>query len=315
MFRRILGGSALQLTFDEGLAQLGSLLQKRRLLVMAGSGVSIPPPSSLPDWDSLLVQFIGFCKDQVVPLLDPADDFNDVVDAALRKRHRYPIHVASVLKGKLLDPELSRKYNTGGLFSRWVSEIFAAAKPNDNHRAIVSTNYPFILTTNYDDLLAKAAVEKGFAWLSARAFSYDDLSHVAAAIYEEEPCIIHVHGIYYEANLGRVVFTAQDYIGIKRRNSGFALALQGLLMRYSILFVGYGASDPHLEALMEEVGDRSLGSAAAGYPKFFIVLRKDKADKVLVKYKGQFSTDIIALDDYDCTTFLLEELRKVAPRN
>src|SRR5687767_3372706 len=120
----------MELTVDEGLNELVPLIQRGKLIIVAGSGISVAPPSELPDWDGLLRSFIEFCKLQVVPLLDPADDFRLVVDDAIEQKERYPIRVASVLKEKLLDPGVSRRFLLEPLFQDWMSRIFSPARPN-----------------------------------------------------------------------------------------------------------------------------------------------------------------------------------------
>lgn len=303
----------MEYTADEGFEELKPLLQSKKLILVTGSGVSIDPPSNLPTWDGLLESFIEFCKANVLPLLPAGDDFDAVVAEASAQRDRYPIRVASVLKRKLLEADQHGRYSLESAFQNWMSESFAGAAPNRNHVAIVRTDYPFILTSNYDLLLSKAAMASGYPKLAARAFSYHEPAKVASSIYEEEPCIIHLHGRYSEANLDRVVFTAQDYVRIKRANPGFTVAVQSLFLRYSTLFIGYGSSDPHLEDLLEEL--RGLFSYAdSGQPRTFLFLDKSKADKILVKYKNQFHTDVIAVDDYKETSAFLERLQTLQPR-
>jgi hypothetical protein len=303
------------LSASEGLNHLVPLLKRKKLILVAGSGISIPTPSNLPNWDDLLKKFIDFCREEVVPALPPGDDFADVLSDAEKERSRNPIRVASVLKRKLLDKELSSQFRFESSYRRWMSRVFANAQPNRNHLAIVRTDYPFILTSNYDDLLAKAAQVTGFPRLGARALSYQESDHIAAAVYEDEPCIIHLHGRYEDASVDRIVFTAEDYLRIKHDHKAFAVVVQSLLLRFSTLFVGYGASDPHLEDLLEELShlfkDRNQSDS---HPQTFLLLHQEKATKVLVKYKNQFRTDIITVNDYSETPAFLEHLSSEGPR-
>ncbi|MEO6194278.1 MAG: SIR2 family protein [Thermoanaerobaculia bacterium] len=294
----------------DALTQLAPLLKRGKLVLVAGSGISIPPPSNLPSWDDLLKGFIEFCQKEVAPVLPAGDDFIDVLLDAEKERSRNPIRVASVLKRKVLDKELTKKYRLNNSFLRWMTRVFAPARPNANHLAIVRTNYPFILTSNYDDLFSQAATEAGFPRLGGRALSYQESDQIAAAVYEEEPCIIHLHGRYEDASLDQIVFTAEDYLRIKHDHKAFAVVVQSLLLRFSTLFVGYGASDPHLEDLLEELIHLFRGGEPSSHPQTFLLLHRDKATKVFVKYKHSFRTDIIAVDDYAETPIFLEQLSK-----
>ena len=46
------------LSLEEGIDELGKELKKRQLIAFVGSGMSIAPPSNLPDWDTFIDEFI-----------------------------------------------------------------------------------------------------------------------------------------------------------------------------------------------------------------------------------------------------------------
>ncbi|HEX7772592.1 MAG TPA: hypothetical protein VF435_09230, partial [Pyrinomonadaceae bacterium] len=82
----------------------------------------------------------------------------------------------------------------------------------------------------------------------------------------------------------------------------------------SILFVGYGGSDPHLEEIVNELYYNLFKPGDEPLPEFFLLLKKDKVNEVLSRYKAKLRTTIIALDDYVQTPRFLEEISKEAPR-
>ena len=299
---------------DPGLAELVPLLKARKLLVFAGSGVSIDPPSRLPDWNGLLKGFVEFARDEVAPLLPPADRIHDLLKNTDVEIARSPIRLATALRTRILDPSLSRRYDLNDKFHQWFAALFSGAQPNANHRAIVKASYPFVLTSNYDNLLERAATLEGFVELGARGFTYTQPDRVASAVYEESACIVHVHGRASDARIEQVVFTAEDYVQIRAANKAFSVVIQSLLLRFSALFVGYGASDPHLEDLLEELSHLFRGATGGARPRTFLVLLRGKASPVFVHYKNQFDTDVICLDDYSETPGFLDTLAKESPR-
>jgi hypothetical protein len=49
-------------------------------------------------------------------------------------------------------------------------------------------------------------------------------------------------------------------------------------------------------------------------PHYFLLLRRDKAGRVLDKYKSKLRTHLILLDDYSEAKQLLEDLQQISPR-
>ena len=87
------------------------------------------------------------------------------------------------------------------IYDDMMNELFSGREPNDYHETIVNTDYKYILTTNYDTLLDKAAMRQKHYDLVRRIYSYKDLQKISEAVYTGEPAIIHVHGIATEVVL------------------------------------------------------------------------------------------------------------------
>jgi hypothetical protein len=301
---------------DSGVETLGPLLREGKLIVLTGSGVSVPSPSNLPTWDGFLREFIKFCRlVQEHAELDPADRFDELLSDAEAEAAKYPIRVASALKQKLL--EIERKYaaNISNLMSLWLTDLFQSGRWNANHEQIVETNYKFILTSNYDRLLELAARDLGHWALYANTYSFKEPEKIAGVIYSEKPAIIHVHGDVRSISLEDFIFTSEDYLRIRRSYPGFTLSVQSLMLNYSVLFVGYGGSDPHLEELVEELRFFFRYSDSELLPRCFILLKKGKASKVLKQFKTRMRTSFIEIDNYEDTPLFLKYLRAVSPRH
>lgn len=307
------------LTLDQATPILSELLEKRRLIAFVGSGISIE--SGLPTWDGFLSSFIEFCREvkntygrketDAIRTLLPETLLTNAVDERLKR----PTHVAMVLKKALEQTPKSIKTNIEEDFRVWFFRQFATAVPNKKHELIVSTRYPYILTSNYDLLLEDAQKHVSTPYAT---YSLFDKERVASAIYQEEDAIIHVHGRYTDALFDRVVFTAKDYIEVvKKKHVGASFVLQTLFLRYSTVFFGYGASDPHLEDLVEELSYFLDFSTDESLPKTYLVVLKSKIPDsgIYEKYKRELRTELIGIDSFQEYEKLLWNLNMAAPRN
>jgi len=301
----------MKLSVTTATSELGLMAERQKLVVFVGSGISVP--SGLPTWDQMLLNFIEFCRDLQRHLPDP-DRFDDLLADAEAQKDKYPARVASVLKRRLQEIQAEDVANVYGFFQDWFRDSLSGGQPNDYHKSLVSTAYPVILTTNYDNLLERAASDVGFTELRLNSFTFIEADKVAAALYEHRPSIIHVHGDMNRVALGDFIFTAEDYLQIKRNHPGFTMALQSIFLNYSVLFVGYGGSDPHLEDFMEEISYFLQWSSLKTLPKYYLTLLKGKAGAVLDKYKKLLRTNLVLLDSYEQTQELLDGIQSAAPR-
>jgi len=300
------------LDLDKGAKELTSHLRKKKLVIFVGSGVSIA--AGLPSWDGPLLKFLDFCE-KLQEKLDPKYKFSKLIeDARKESNRRYPTRIASALKHQLIEIQNSHAINVSDLFQDWMDDMFSVETPHSNHRLIVRTNFPFILTSNYDRLLEKAADDENFFELKMRSFTFKQPEKVAMAVYGRDPAIIHIHGNKRDLALDDFVFTAEDYVRIRNMYPGFTMALQSIFMNFSVLFLGYGGSDPHLEDFIEQMCFGMNWVKSESLPSYFLVLRKDKVDQVLTKYKDRLRTRLIVLDNYDQTALLLRRLQKACPR-
>lgn len=135
------------------------------------------------------------------------------------------------------------------------------------------------------------------------------------SIYEDKPAIIHLHGDIFGVGMNDFVFTVEDYLKIKRAHTGFTMALQALFLRYSVLFVGYGGNDPHIEEFMENIRYSFGWSSYPEFPtRYFTAIAQNEIDKVQEAYREMLGTDIILLEDAPAITTFLSGLQKLAPR-
>jgi SepF-like predicted cell division protein (DUF552 family) len=305
----------MSISVVEAKKELSDLLSKGKLCIFAGSGVSVSAPSSLPTWDGFVEEYIKFCR-SVNNLLEDADmRFDCIINDADTYKNRDVVNTITALKDRIV---YCKKHGISmRTYDTKMNNMFANKPFNDYHSAIVNTSYRYILTTNYDTLLDEAAEENKHYDLVKRTYSYSDIDKISEAIYLGEPAIIHVHGIASEIVLEEFVLTKDDYKRIKDKNPGFRTLMNSLFMNYSVLMVGYGGSDPHLEDVIDDI-NLSLGwldsQTVLNLPIYYLVIKKDKLSPIFDHIKNRNRVKVIAVDDYDEVLILLKELQIAYPR-
>ncbi len=294
----------------EALPVLQDLLSKNKLSVFAGSGISVD--SGLPAWDGFIDKYIEICES----LNDSVDDelkFQSIIDDAKNYKKKSLIDTITALKDKVKNCQMNGA--SVGFFDDELNKMFYSAKCNDYHKIIVSTNYSQIITTNYDSLLEDAAKENGYTTLLPRSYSYVESQKLTAAIYSGETAIIHAHGRIADLKLDQFVLTKHDYQMIMKHNPGFRMIINTIFIMNSVLFVGYGGSDPHFEDILDELNlSLKWEQSSSILPKCYIMMKNDKISPIREYLNDSNRVDIISFDDYTQMKSFLTELQVAYPR-
>jgi SIR2-like domain len=313
---------------------LASLLKARRLIIFAGAGVSMD--AGLPSWNALIKGFIDFCEIDILPqIVKPSaqerlrkvilDVRSDTIPTGMREYSKLlphtqsvdnPLDKASVLRDVLY--ELQRDttgVNINQLFENWIAKLLTRAgnpdlKPSAMHRLIVQTDFPYIITTNYDELFEQAVEDLGMTSLKGKSFAPGDARDVALLIREKKPAIIHVHGMVRGLEIRDLVFTLEDYADVTYGSPGFKIVLQSLFVGHSILFVGYGGYDAHISDVLREIHYH-----LPGQENHYLMLLEDESDEIReqVNLIG-LNIKIVTVNNHKDTESLLQMLQQVAPR-
>ena len=239
--------------------------------------------------------------------------FTPIVNDAKTHKDKNLIETITALKDKVKECK-SKGINTDFCDDK-LNELFYAAKPNDYHKSIIATNYRHIITTNYDSLLEKAAEELGYYELLICSFSYTEQQNLSIAIYSGKTAIIHAHGKIMDIKLDQFVLTKDDYLAIMKHNPGFRLIINSIFLTSSVLFVGYGGSDPHFEDIISDLNmTLSWGNEEAELPRCYILLKKDKITPIREFLNDKHRVDIITFDDYPQMNEFVKELSSSCPR-
>lgn len=298
------------LSVTDALPIMRQLLDEGKLSIFAGSGISVD--SGLPAWDGFIDEYIKICKrlNQIIP---DRMKFSDIIEDAEKNKGKDLIGTVTVLKDKVRECK-NKGVNTDFCDDK-LNSLFYAAEPNPYHKMIVSTNYRHIITSNYDSLLEKAAEDAGYYELLTRSYSYTEQQNLSIAVYAGKTAIIHAHGKIADIKLDQFVLTKDDYLSIMKHNPGFRLIINSIFLTSSVLFTGYGGSDPHFEDIISDLNmTLNWSSDSEELPRSYIMLRKDKVSPIREFLNDKYRVEIIVFDDYDQMKSFLNELAKHCPR-
>ena len=202
--------------YDEERRLIQEAARQNRLVLFVGAGASIP--SGIPSWG----EAVGEIKKRLNEIAIE-DDFLKI------PQYYYAEY------GKSNYTQLMReifKYK-GNLVS------------NDLHRKIFQFPVSTIVTTNYDDLLEKAAFDM---FKVVDVISQDkDLAYGIA-----DTLIIKMHGDFEHDNF---VLKEDDYLKYSENFRLIEAYLKSLIARNVLLFIGYSFNDPDLKQIFSWVRD------------------------------------------------------------
>lgn len=298
------------ITPETGLKICKSLLSENKLSVFAGSGISVD--SGLPSWDGFVDKYIEICEN-LNQSLPKELKFTDIIEEAKSHSGTNLIEVITALKEKVKVCQ-ENGVNTD-FFIDSLNKLFYNVSCNEYHKLIVSTSFCHIITTNYDSLLEEAAQELKYNDLLTRSYSYNNYQEITASIYSENTAIIHAHGKISDLKLDQFVLTKQDYLNIMKHNPGFRLIMNTIFITNSVLFVGYGGSDPHFEDIIDDLNlSLSWEHSSTVLPKCYIMMKKEKATPIREFLSDSNRVDIISFDNYDKMKVFLSDLKSMFPR-
>jgi SIR2-like domain len=126
-------------------------------------------------------------------------------------------------------------------------------RPSPALRALAEIDFPLVITTNYDTLFEQALREAGKEpRISVRSL-HGDLERELADLDPRRPIVLKLHGDI--GHRDTLVVTDEDYIDFVREMTEkepvhpFPLALRGMLMEWTTLFIGYSLADYNLRLL------------------------------------------------------------------
>jgi hypothetical protein len=195
------------------------------LVIFAGAGVSMPPPSNLPDFPALA---------------------NELANGT-----------ATLGQGEDVDRFLGKLPDNLNIYERTRRRLSdPSSKPNSLHRDLMRVfsdhSSVRLVTTNFDDHFASAALEVFSGKCPDLFFA------PALPVGNDFAGIVHVHGSV-QRDPRRMVLTEKDF-GRAYLTEGWARRfIQDLFLNFTVLFVGYSHNDPVMHYLARGLPPTEFG--------------------------------------------------------
>ena len=200
----------------------------------------------------------------------PLPAWNDLLReiALLGRTAGYPISddlLNTIAEGRLLEAgqDLQEVLPAAAL-SAYLYEIFAdpAVRPSAAHLIVPQLRLRAVVTTNYDTL-----IEDSYNQITgALPVTLTYLTYVAGfsnPMRTGEFFVYKIHGDY--RNLSTITLGTRDYQGLIHYNPGYRFLLESIFDTYTVLFVGFGASDPDILHALDALAARFPAQPAAHY--------------------------------------------------
>jgi hypothetical protein len=275
-------------------------IQKNRAVAFVGSGLSVPAGG--PSWRDLLYELIATAEDRGRPERKLASAFRAVqagdclraatlIADAFQKSELERAIVEAILTRQAFDL-CSNPSGAMRLVRRKGRREDRPWHPTPSHRTLLKLNFQAIITTNYDMILERAAVQG-----AGRITSYSAGSFAKAhsnLVWKQ--FILHLHGTVDEP--GDIVFSQYDYGALF--SSGSLQFLRGLLSFSAALWLGFGHGDPDVTEALKQAG------CWIGY-NYQVV---EKRDVLLRRRLDERGITPLLVDSYDEVPAFLAELAK-----
>lgn len=218
------GGYKMQIPKD-----LIEQIAKSRAVAFIGAGLS--QGAGLPGWPQLLKQMM---------------DWGEQNGVTINHRDKLEDHIK---RGELLmTAKALRKQLGKNAFHQFMREEFLKyeTKPTAAHQLLPKIPFSAVLTTNYDKLLEAVYVNP-----SIPSFTHMDYPELSMALRSGEFYLLKLHGTI--DRIESIVLGTTDYREVIHNNRAYRQYLNTLFSSKTVLFMGYGLSDPDINLFLDEL--------------------------------------------------------------
>ena len=233
-------------------------LRQRRCVLYTGAGLSAqakaPDGKPLPTWRPLLKEMIAWCVSHRVQLRADPSEMQTILD-----------------KGRLLVVAQELQQVLGGQLNACLSDVLHAGnvQPSEAHEWLCRTDWVAVLSSNYDGLIEGAyAAETG--GVLPPVLSESGVGSALNCLRNDSFFVFKLHG---DVNIpGSIVLGDRDYSRLLYLSPAYRSFLETVFATYTVLFVGFGGSDPDLE----NVVDRLSAIYERSISQHFLLISEDE---------------------------------------
>ena len=241
--------------------------------IFVGAGLS--QSAGFPNWKGLLLKMIE----------------KAVADRALDDKHAEECRVLAESSNKylMLAEELRDVLVTD--FKTVLEEVFndPEIKPTETHETLVSLKKNnFIITTNYDQLIEQAFVNKK---VLQTPYKYYEANAIQRQLYQRRFFLLKAHGDAQTA-ADKIVLTDKDYRNLLYKEPGYQSALQSIFTMYSVIFIGCSLDDPELRLLLNYI---NAAFPEGGIPHYALMSTSTTSETERTRWKKDYNMRIIPI--------------------
>ena len=220
--------------------RLREAINSKTLIIFAGSGLSAQATTDdnkhPPLWKGLLKGMVNWCHESGLIQIEYSKEILELIN-----------------KGYLIEAgqELEEILTEKSQLQQCLGEILLCNQANlsEAHKLIVQIPFSAYITTNYDEFIEGAFwAEKG---TSLRTFYGRTLDSVFETYRKKEPFILKLHGDIKDPE--SIVLGYRSYEKLLYSSENNQNCLQTIFMMSSVLFIGFGGSDPDFENIISNV--------------------------------------------------------------
>lgn len=224
-------------------------LAARRCLIFFGAGASASCTATVgdgvpPNWEGLLKALRS--------KLPPTHADLPLVDELLATKNY--LDAAEIILGGI----------SHAAYVAAMREIFETPRYQESgiHKAILEIDPKIVITTNFDTIYDHYC-RSGRAVDGYNIFKYHD-PHLVSDLRTPIRCVIKAHGCITHPD--RMVLTRSQFFSAKQEAPHFFKVLDALFLTHTILFVGYGLTDPDIQLTLENANI----AAPASHKHYFV---------------------------------------------
>lgn len=253
-------------------------LKENRCVAFIGAGLSMG--AGLPDWYGLMDRMIIWGEKKSISLPEKSE-LKDLLNT-----EQYPL-LAEILIESLGIPR----------YQEFLKEVFrdAKLKPTETHSLLPQILFSAVLTSNYDKLIegAYTAFNKG---VQPPLFTQLDTAELATSLQSNSFYILKTHGDIDRVN--SIVLGRKQYRELLYNNTAYKLHMQQVLSSKTILFLGFGLTDPDLFSVLDELSVAFKGNTTPHYA----LMDATKLNSLKVeRFRKDYNINIIPYNPSDNT--------------
>lgn len=232
-------------------------IKNNRCILFVGAGLSCQVKRSnnkyLPTWKGLLEELLDFAISNGVEFWGDPKDISSMIS------NWNLLTAAQELQDRLELAEVDD----------FLKKVFRDknVKPTESHLILPTIPFRSILTSNYDTLIESAyTIQSG--GVSQTVFTQQDLGKISSPLRKEDFYIFKIHGDINRVDT--IVLGSRDYQNLFYQSPAYRQFLETLFSVHTVLFIGFGGSDPDLDNVLERLStiySRSIGKHYILWPE------------------------------------------------